>query len=526
MPRVLVLDILSSRASDVFLERGIEVDEKSGSASEELLDCLDAYDGLVLRSATKVTKELLEAASQLKVIGRAGIGVDNIDLYAATTRGVVVMNTPLGNSITTAAHTIAMLLALVRQIPEAKSSTHAGKWEKTNFLGVEVFGKTLGIIGCGNVGSIVADRALGLKMKVIAYDPYLSVEHSRDLGVEKVTFDALLNRANFITLHTPITEATRNIIDKNAIQKMKHGVYLINCARGNLIVEQDLKDGLISGKIAGAALDVYVNEPAHKNPLFGLTQVIVTPHLGAATIEAQENVAIQIAEQVSDYLLKGSVANALNMASISAEDGPKLKPYIKLTGQLGSFLGQVVNFDFNRIRVEFEGHVAGLNTKPLTAVALEGLLKHLMESVNMVNAPHIARERDIEVIETTNERSPQYQSLVRMTVDGSSNSQTVSGTLFSDNQPRIVEVNDISVEAELSQNMLFIRNDDLPGFIGLLGQALGDAQVNIATFQLGRREAGGEAMSLIATDGPVGSLTLEAINSLPLVKSALLLKFV
>ncbi|NQV79520.1 MAG: phosphoglycerate dehydrogenase, partial [Alphaproteobacteria bacterium] len=437
----------------------------------------------------------------------------------------IVMNTPFGNSITTAEHAIAMMLSLARQIPTANASTHSGKWEKSRFMGVEVYGKTLGLIGCGNIGSIVADRAQGLKMKVVAYDPYLSPDRAADLGVEKVELADLFARADFITLHTPLTEATKGIIDKDAIATMRTGVRIINCARGGLVVEEDLKAGIESGKVAGAAMDVFAQEPARENILFGMDEVIATPHLGASTNEAQENVAIQVAEQMADYLMAGAVTNALNMPSISAEDAPKLRPYLKLAAQVGSFLGQLVESGMKSVRIDYEGQVALLNTKPLTAVVLEGLLQPQMDSVNMVNAPVIARERDIDVTEATNERSAEYHSLIRLTVKGDGNEMVVAGSLFADTNPRIVHVNGIDIEAELSANTLFVTNDDLPGFIGRLGMELGESGVNIATFHLGRKASGSEAMSLIATDEPVSDEVLAKIRALPLVNAAKFLRF-
>jgi D-3-phosphoglycerate dehydrogenase / 2-oxoglutarate reductase len=526
MPKVLIADKLSPDATRVFQERGVEVDERVGMTPEELIACIGDYDGLAVRSSTKVTEKVLAAAGRLKVIGRAGIGVDNIDVPAATARGVIVMNTPFGNSITTAEHAVAMMLSLARQIPAANASTHAGKWEKSRFMGVEVYGKTLGLIGCGNIGSIVADRAQGLKMKVVAYDPYLSPDRAADLGVEKVELSDLFARADFITLHTPLTEATRNIIDKDAIEAMRPGVRIVNCARGGLIVEADLKAGIESGKVAGAAIDVFAEEPARENILFGMDDVIATPHLGASTNEAQENVAIQVAEQMADYLTVGAVTNALNMPSISAEDAPKLRPYLKLAQQVGSLLGQLVDSGMKSVRIDYEGQVALLNTKPLTAVVLEGLLQPQMDSVNMVNAPVIARDRDIDVTEATNERNAEYHSLIRLTVKGNGSDMIVAGTLFADANPRIVHVNGIDIEAELAPNTLFVTNDDLPGFIGRLGMELGESGVNIATFHLGRKAAGGEAMSLIATDEPVSEEILAKIRELPLVNAAKFLRFV
>ena len=526
MPKVLISDQLSPRAAAIFRERGVKVDERVGLKPAELMACIGDYDGLAIRSATKVTADVMAAAKKLKVIGRAGIGVDNVDLAAATARGIVVMNTPFGNSITTAEHAVAMLMALARELPAANASTHAGKWEKSRFMGVELYGKTLGVIGCGNIGSIVADRALGLKMKVVAFDPYLSAERARAIGVEKVELDDLFRRSDFITLHTPLTEATRSIIGKDSIAKMKDGVRIINCARGGLVQEDELKAALQSGKVAGAALDVFAEEPAKKNALFGLDQVIATPHLGASTTEAQENVALQIAEQMADFLVVGAVVNALNMPSISAEDAPKLKPYLKLAEQVGSFMGQLGgDSNIRAVRIDYEGAVADINTKPLTAVVLEGLMRASMDSVNMVNAPVVARERGVEVVESKNERSPEYHSLLRLTVKTDSGESVVAGTLFANRAPRIVNINGTEIEAELGKEMLLVTNDDLPGFIGRLGTVLGDARINIATFHLGRKAAGGEAVALVSVDDAIPDEVLAKIRALPLVNEAKALRF-
>ncbi|NQV47825.1 MAG: phosphoglycerate dehydrogenase [Rhodospirillaceae bacterium] len=525
MPKVLIADKMSPRAAEIFAERGVEVDVIPGLDRDQLIACIGDYDGLAVRSSTKVTAKVLAAAKNLKVIGRAGIGIDNIDLNAATAAGVVVMNTPFGNSITTAEHAIAMILSLARQIPQANASTHAGKWEKSKFMGVELMGKVLGIIGCGNIGAVVADRAQGLKMRVIAFDPFLSPERAAELGVEKVELDDMLARADFISLHTPLTDATRNIIDAAAIQKMKKGVRIINCARGGLIVEADLKAGLENGHIAGAGLDVLSDEPATDNMLFGMDSVIVTPHLGASTTEAQEKVAVQVAEQMADYLVSGAVTNALNMPSVTAEEAPRLRPYMKLAEQLGSFAGQVTESGLNAVIIEYEGHAAELNTKPLTAIVLQGLLSPLMESVNMVNAPVIARERDIDVSEVTHERASAYQTLIKLTIKTEAQTRSVAGTLFAGERPRIVEIKDIPIDAALGPNMLFITNKDKPGFIGALGTTLGDAGINIATFHLGRAAQGGDAIALIEVDqAPIDSV-MQSICRLPQVVQVKALSF-
>ncbi|WP_448189463.1 phosphoglycerate dehydrogenase [Azospirillum sp. sgz301742] len=525
MPKVLISDKLSARAVEIFRERGVEVDVRPGLSADDLKTIIGDYDGLAIRSATKVTKDVLAVAHKLKVVGRAGIGVDNVDVPAATQRGVVVMNTPFGNSITTAEHAIALLFAVARDIPQANASTHAGKWEKNRFMGVEVTGKTLGLIGAGNIGSIVADRALGLKMKVVAYDPFLSAERAADMGVEKVELDELLARADFITLHTPLTEQTRNILDAKALAKCKKGVRIVNCARGGLIVEEDLKAALESGQVAGVALDVFAVEPAKESILFGMEQVICTPHLGASTSEAQEKVALQVAEQLSDYLMSGAVVNALNSPSVSAEDAPKLKPYMRLAEQLGSFAGQVTRSGLRGITIEYEGHVAELNTKPLTALVVMGLLAPLLDSVNMVNAPVIARERNIDITEVKRERAGDYHTLIRLTIVTDQRTRTITGSLFGGDKPRLVGIDEVPIEAELSTHMLYIRNEDKPGFIGRLGATLGDAGVNIASFHLGRTAAGENAIALVSVDQQIGDEVLGKIAALPSVVQAKVLRF-
>ncbi len=528
MSKVLISDKLSPAAVEIFRARGIEVDLKPGLTPADLRAIIGGYDGLAIRSATKVTKELLDAAPDLKVVGRAGIGVDNVDVKSATARGVVVMNTPLGNTITTAEHAIAMMFALARQIPEASASTKAGKWEKNRFMGVELSGKTLGLIGCGNIGSIVANRAIGLHMKVISYDPYLSEKRALDLGVEKVELDALLARADFITLHVPMTEATRNILSREALAKTRKGVRIINCARGGLVDEAALAEAIASGHVAGAALDVFETEPAKESPLFALENVVCTPHLGAATAEAQENVALQVAEQMSDFLLTGAVSNAINMASVSAEEAPRLKPYMELCRLLGAFAGQMTQAQegvIRRVVIEYEGLAAALNHRPLSAALLAGLLSPMMEGVNMVNAPVAARERGIDVAETVHDRPSEYQTLVRVTVETDSLTRSVAGTLFAGARPRIVEIKGIKVEADFGRHMLYVTNQDKPGFIGRFGDTLAEAGINIATFHLGRAEPGGDAICLVSVDETVPEDVLSMVRGLPLVVQATPLDF-
>ncbi len=524
MAKVLISDQLSERAVEIFQTRGLEVDFKPGLPANEQIKIIGKYDGLAIRSATKVTGQMLSAASNLKVIGRAGIGVDNVDVSAATSRGVVVMNTPHGNTITTAEHAIAMLFSTARQIPAADASTQAGKWEKSRFMGVELTGKTLGLIGCGNIGSIVAERALGLRMRVLAFDPFLSEDRARDLGVEKGDLEAVLARSDFITLHTPMTDQTRGMINKVSLAKCKPGVRIVNCARGGLVVEEDLAEALKSGQVAGAAFDVFTVEPAKDNPLFGCPNFIATPHLGAATEEAQENVAIQVAEQMSDYLLNGAVSNAINMPSISAEDAPKLKPYMDLAARLGSFAGQLTETGLRKVTLTYRGHVATLNTRPLTAIALEGLLRPQVDSVNMVNAPLMARERGIEVTEVSNQEIENYQATITVSVETDRRQRSASGAIFG-GAPRLVRMHDARMEAELKGFMLFVRNEDKPGFIGRLGSTLGNAGVNIANFHLGRAEGDGSAVALIQLDSACSPEVLKTLENLPDVLTVKTLKF-
>ena len=520
-PKVLISDALSDAAVQIFKDRGIAVDFQPnlGKDKDALARVIGQYDGLAIRSATKVTGKLLAEAPNLKVIGRAGIGVDNVDVPAATAKGVIVMNTPFGNSITTAEHAIAMMFALARQIPQADASTQAGKWEKNRFMGVELTGKTLGVIGCGNIGAIVAERAIGLKLKVVAYDPFLSPERALELGVEKVELDALLARADVITLHVPMTERTRNILSAENLAKTKPGVRIVNCARGGLVDEVALRERLDSGHVAGAAFDVFVTEPATENPLFGHPNVVCTPHLGASTSEAQENVALQVAEQMADYLVSGAITNAINFPSISAEEAPRLKPFVALCEKLGSFLGQLTEAPIKGIRITYEGAVAGMNTRALTSAAVTGVLRPILQDVNMVSAPVIAKERGIVVDEIKREGgASDYESVVRITVDAEDMPRDAAGTVFHDGKPRVIEIRGIDIDAAFAPHMLYVRNYDKPGFIGRLGTVLGEAGVNIGTFNLGRETEGGNAIAFVAVDAPVSAEVLEAIAAIPQVK--------
>jgi D-3-phosphoglycerate dehydrogenase / 2-oxoglutarate reductase len=529
MPKVLISDKMSPMAAEIFTSRGIEVieDYEAHKDKEKFIALLRSVDGVALRSATKIGKSVLDAVggSRLKVIGRAGIGVDNVDIPAATAQGIVVMNTPFGNSITTAEHAIALIFALARELPAADASTQAGKWEKNRFMGVELTSKVLGIIGCGNIGSIVADRAQGLKMKVIGFDPFLTPERALETGIEKVTLDELLARADFITLHTPLTDSTRNVLSRENLLKTKKGVRIVNCARGGLIDEVALKELLDSKHVAGAALDVFVNEPATENPLFNTPGFISTPHLGASTSEAQINVALQVAEQMAEYLTTGGVANALNMPSLTPEEAPKLKPYMALAEELGSIAGQLIDGDIQGVTVEYEGSIAELNTKPVTAGVLAGLMRVFSDTVNMINAPSIAKDRNIDVADVRQTREGDYHTLVRVSVKTDHGTRSVAGTLFSNREPRLVELFGIKVEADLAGHMLFVANDDKPGFIGRLGTTLGEAGVNIGTFHLGRRSAGGEAILLLSVDTPISPELHKTLSALPGVRGVKSLSF-
>ncbi|MDG2523696.1 phosphoglycerate dehydrogenase [Caulobacter segnis] len=523
-PRVLIADKLSPAAVDIFKNRGVDFDIKTGLSKDELIAVIGDYDGIAIRSGAKLDKDVIAAANKLQVIARAGIGVDNVDIPAATAKGVVVMNTPFGNSITTAEHAIAMMFALARQLPAADASTQAGKWEKNRFMGVELYAKTLGLIGAGNIGGIVADRALGLKMKVIAYDPFLSPERAVEIGVEKVELEDLLARADVITLHTPLTDKTRNILSAEALAKTKKGVLIVNCARGGLVDEVALRKLLDDGHVGGAAFDVFVTEPAKENPLFGSDKVVATPHLGASTNEAQENVALQVAEQMSDYLLTGAVTNALNSPSITAEEAPKLKPYVALAEKIGALAGQMVDFGIKAIDIAYEGDVAALNVKPMTSAALSGILKPMLAEINMVSAPAVAKERGITVSESRQEVSPTYDSLMRVTITTEKGKRSFAGIVVG-GAPRIVEVKGMELDAAFSPAMLYVNNLDKPGFIGALGGLLGEAGVNIATFNLGRVGAGDDAIALVGVDQAPDDALLTKIQALPHVKEARALRF-
>lgn len=519
MLKVLISDKLSPAAIDIFKENGIEADVKTGLDEAALLEIIGDYDGLAVRSSTKVTPALLAAAKKLKIIGRAGIGIDNIDLASSTQNGVIVMNAPAGNSITTAEHAIAMMLSLAREIPLADRSTQSGKWEKSRFMGMELMGKTLGIIGCGNVGSLVAERALGLKLKVIAYDPFLSDERAAQLAIEKVELDDLFALSHLITLHTPLTPKTKHIINVENLSKMKKGVRIINCARGDLVDEPALKEALESSQVAGAALDVFSQEPAKTNILFGLENVICTPHLGASTTEAQEKVAMQIAEQISDYLTKGVVANALNMPSVSAEAAKNLEPFIELAEHLGAFTGQLIKKAIDAVEIEYVGNEVQACKDSLTAATLAGALRPFLDSINMISAPMRAKEAGIAVSENVKAKTGgAYENYIRVLLKDGDEVFSAAGTVFSDGKPRIIQAAGINMEAEFTQHMLYIEGVDSPGLIGKMGEVLGAANVNVASLALGRADFHGKAAMIVEIDEAASEQALESMRALEMVK--------
>jgi D-3-phosphoglycerate dehydrogenase len=515
---------MSSQALIVFEDRGVEAVQAGKLSIDELFDMIGDFDGLAIRSSTTVTPELLEHAKKLKVVGRAGIGVDNVDLQACTKNGVVVMNTPFGNAITTAEHAMAMMLALARHIPQANDSTQAGKWEKSRFMGMELTGKLLGIIGAGNIGSIMAKKSIGYGLRVQAYDPYLTEERADKMGLEKVDLDTLLASSDIISLHVPKTPETANIISASALNKMKPGSLLINCARGGLVDELALHAALTSGHLKGAALDVFEVEPAKDNPLFGLENIICTPHLGASTVEAQEKVAVQIADQISDYLLSGAINNALNAPSLSAEESKKLKPYLQLAQRLGSFIGQLTHDPIRSLTVTYGGDANELNIAPLTNQVIQSLLEHHSSFVNSVNARELARERNIDVIEAHNEGKDEYPCRISVAVETESRSRYISGTLIK-NRPRVIDVKGIELESELGEHMLYITNPDTPGVVGAIGMTTATSGINIANMHLGRDSSGGNAIVLLEIDERPSDEDLDTLRVLPNINDVQYLQF-
>lgn len=517
---VLISDNISEKCVEILRKAGLNVDVKVGLKPDELKACIGEYHGLIIRSATKVTADIIDAAKNLKVIGRAGSGLDNVDKNAATKKGIVVMNTPGGNTITTAEHTIAHIVSLARFIPQANASMKAGKWEKKKFMGVELYNKTLGIVGIGNIGSQVAKRMQAFGMTIIAYDPFLSEDKARSMGVEKVTLDDLFRRSDFITLHTPLTPETKYLINREAFQRMKDGVRIINCARGGIINEADLYEAIVSGKVAGAALDVFEKEPPENNPLMSLDNVICTPHLGASTKEAQENVAVAVAEQVVDYLINGTIRHAVNFPSIPADQVARLQPYINLAEKLGGFASQMFEGGVTEITIEYSGDAATIATAPVTIAAIKGFLNPiLLETVNFVNAPVIAKERGIEVKETKSTNEGDYQSMIALRVKAKETERYFAGALFSKRDPRIVYVDNFKVEIVPEGELLFLYNYDRPGVIGNIGTLLGQNQINIARMHFGRESKGGMAISVVSIDTHASPQIIDQVRKLPNVIS-------
>ncbi len=523
--KVLISDNLSPVGVEILKKAGFEVDARSKTTPEEIEKIIGGYDALIIRSATKVTKELLGKAIKLKIVGRAGSGLDNVDIAAATKKGVVVMNTPGGNTVTTAEHTIGMLFACARMIPQAYASLKEGKWEKKRFEGVELYDKTLGIVGLGAIGGVVASRAVGLGMRVLAYDPFISAEKAKSLGIELVDLSTIYKLSDFITFHTPKTKETANLINKKTIAKMKDGVRIINCARGGIVNEQDLYEALKSGKVASAAFDVFEKEPPENHPLLTLDNFIATPHLGASTREAQENVAVAIAEQIVDYLIAGTVRNAVNVPSVPADQRPALSPYINLAERMGLFIAQLYEGGLTQVTVEYSGEVANLKQEPITLAALKGLLTPtLQENVNYVNAPLIAKDRGIDVKVSKSSEATEYTSLVTLRIKAGGKDVSAAGTLNSKKEPRIIQVDNFPMETVPEGDMLVLMNNDKPGVIGGIGTLLGQNGVNIARMQFGREKQGGLAMSVVSIDSAVSDELMGKIRMLPNVLSVKLVK--
>ena len=528
--KILITDGLSSEGLDILNSASeLEVVEKKGISKEELLEEIKNYNGIIVRSATKVTKEVIDASEgSLKVIGRAGIGVDNVDVEHATKNGIVVMNTPEANAITTAEHTITLLCSLARNIPQAHRSLKEGRWDRSKYKGVELFGKTIGFVGLGNIGKLVAERAIGLKMNAVAFDPFLTPEATSKLGVELVTLDELIEKADIISVHTPLNAETKDLINKKSIAKMKDGVLILNCARGGIINESDLAEAITSGKVAGAGIDVYTTEPVEQdNPLLGLDEnIVITPHLGASTEEAQKKVGLAIAEQIVDFGVNGVVQNAVNMPSLSLEQLKSMKPYLDLAEKIGSLQGQLCKGAVKKINIEYDGDVSNLNTDPLTVAALKGFLTPIMDlPVSFVNAPVIAKERGIKVIESKSETSKEYTSLINMSVTTAEGKTGVSGTVYGKGEPRLVWVNGMSVDVVPQGHLLVSENYDKPGFIGSMTSLLGDKGVNIGLMHLGREKIGGRAIVFTNVDSPLSEELMSELSVLPDIISVTQVKF-
>ncbi|MHB8829312.1 MAG: phosphoglycerate dehydrogenase [Syntrophales bacterium] len=521
MNRVLISDNLSPEALEILRNtEGIEVDFHTKMTAEELKEVIGNYDALIIRSATKVTAEIMELAGRLKVIGRAGIGLDNVDIPAASKKGIVVMNTPGGNSVTTGEHAIAMMLALNRKIPQATASMKAGKWEKNKFTGRELLNKTLGIVGIGRVGGIVADRAQGLKMKVIAYDPFISPEAAEKMGISLASLDEIFRTADFISVHTPMTKETRGVINAAAFAKMKKEACVINCARGGIIDEKDLYEALVAGRIAGAALDVFEEEPTKNMELLSLENVICTPHLGASTDEAQLNVAVAIATQIGAYLTTGEINGAVNFPAVSAEILAVIQPYLTLAEKLGKFEAQIVSGAIEAVDIEYSGEILNYNVAPITISLLKGLLTPILnESVNFINAPFIAKERGIRVVETRSNEVKDYTSMISVTVKTAKEEAFAAGAIFGRREPRIVRINKFTVEVIPEGRLFVVYNNDKPGVIGNIGTLLSQNGVNISHLNLSREKIDGRAMAILGTDSVVSPDVVDKLRNLPNILS-------
>jgi len=515
MPKVWIADKMSERAVEVFRSRGLEVDYKPGLSDEEKLAIAGDYDGIAVRSSTTLKGDLLDAAKKVQVIGRAGIGVDNIDVESCSRRGVVVMNTPFGNTITTAELAISHLLAAARQIPQASESTRAGKWEKNRFMGMELTGKKAGVIGAGNIGAIVCDRLKGLHMSVYVYDPFISDDRASAMGVTKVeTVAELVSMVDVLTIHVPLLAATKNLINAEMIAKMKPGSIIVNCARGGIVDEKALYEACKSGHIRAAALDVFEKEPAKENPLFELDNITCTPHIGASTDEAQENVAVQVAEQMADYLIQGTVSNAVNVPSLSEEESRQLAPYLKLASRLGQFMGQIMRPGYNKVAIHFEGMVSKLNRKPLVSSMMFGLLSQSFDEVNVVNAGLLAKERGIDIAEVSRDSSDHFNNLIRLEVEGDDGYHCIEGTVFDNSRARLVSIDTCDIELAPEGNIIYLQNKDKPGVVAAVGGVLCDADINIADFRLGRRDDG-TAIALVNVDSAPDDAVMEQLRALP-----------
>lgn len=517
--KVLVSDILGEVGTKMFKEEpGIEVDVKTGLTPEALKSIIGEYEALVIRSATKVTEDLLEAAGKLKVVGRAGIGLDNVDIQAATKHGVVVMNTPTGNVVTTAEHAIAMMMSLTRNIPWGTSSLKAGAWEKKKLQGREVFKKILGVIGFGKIGSIVADRARGLRMQVIVHDPYVAPEQIEKAGFEPVSLDELYKRSDYITVHVPKLKDTVGLLNKAAFGKMKDGVMIINCARGGIVDEADLNEALRSGKVAGAALDVFENEPPGVCPLFEIDRVICTPHLGASTLEAQTNVAVQVAEQIIAYLKHGTIINAVNVPAVSGDLLEKIGPLLTLADRMGCLLAQLSAGPVKEVVIEYAGDFQELDLSPVTTSLLKGLLTPMVkDTVNFVNAAVLARERGIKVTETTLAATEEYLNLITVKAVANEGTSKVAGTIFGQKDPRVVNINNFRLEMHPRGRFVLINNHDRPGAIGSIGTLLGNNGINISRMRVGQEQGGDKTMIFLRTDQKIPDDIMGKIHNLPLI---------